>query len=204
VVEEDPRITITAEDRAARRQALAQLSEMAGTAQRDQRSMTGLRTSLGNLVDGWKRPAAVKPPDTVQKAAEELLKKVEDTCRRLANPVQCGERSSVALGAAGPPLVATDPPLTQRITQLRGAIESFTAAPTAWQLEQIKLLQGKLGEVAQPARTLAQDDLAALNKLMNEAGVPHISAPRSGRGAEGANASDPDDPEEEEGEIPDP
>ena len=30
------------------------------------------------------------------------------------------------------------------------------------------------------SRKVTQDDLAALNKMMNEAGVPHISVPRGG------------------------
>ena len=75
--------------------------------------------------------------------------------------------------------MAAEPALTQRINQLRGAIENYTAAPSAWQLAQIKILQAKLEEASPPARRLAQDDLAALNKLMNEAGVPHINPPRA-------------------------
>ena len=196
-VAEDPRIVISPEDRAARRQALEQLSELAVAATRDQRAITGLRTSLGGLVEGWKRPAASRPPDNVEKAAEELLTKVVAACRKLASPAQCGERSTTALGAAGPPLVAAEPALTQRINQLRGAIENYTAAPSAWQLAQIKILQAKLEEASPPARRLAQDDLAALNKLMNEAGVPHINPPRGGRAAEAASSPDEDPPEEE-------
>jgi hypothetical protein len=203
VVEEDPRISITAEDRAARRQALKQISELAAAATRDQRAVTSLRTSLGNLVEGWKRPAAIRPPENVQKAAEGLLRKVEESCRKLANPAQCGEPPATALGAAGPPLSVTDPPLTQRINQLRGALEGYTAAPTAWQLEQIQFLQVKLAEASPPARKLVQEDLAALNKLMNEAGVPHITAPRGARAAESASAPEAEAPPEEE-EMRDP
>src|SRR5262249_53285084 len=51
VVEEDPRITISAEERASRRHALTQLSQMTTTATTNQRSMTGLRTSLSNLLE---------------------------------------------------------------------------------------------------------------------------------------------------------
>ena len=124
VVEEDPRITISADDRAARRNALSQLSQMAGPATLAQRSMTALRTSINTLVEGWKRPGAQKPPDNVQKAAEDLLKKVEEACKKVATPQQCGERPTEGLGAAGPPLVFTEPPIPARITQLLGAIES--------------------------------------------------------------------------------
>jgi photosystem II stability/assembly factor-like uncharacterized protein len=182
IVEEDPRITISAEDRLARRRALDQLAQLAGPAVFAQRSVTGLRTSLNNAIEAWKRPGQARAPENVQKAAQELLSKVDAVCKLLATPAQCGERSTTGLGAAGPPLVFTEPPATQRVTQLLGAIESYTAAPTAWQLEQIKLLEGRVNDAVSRARRLTQEDLPAFNKLMNEAGVPHINVPGPGRG----------------------
>jgi photosystem II stability/assembly factor-like uncharacterized protein/type II secretory pathway pseudopilin PulG len=196
VVEEDPRITISAEDRAARRQALTQVAQMVSTAIAGQRSMTGLHTTLNTYVESWKRPGAAKPPDNVRKAAEDLLKRVEETCRKFANPVQCGERGP-GQGTAGPPLVYTPPAITQRLGQLLGGIESFTAAPTAWQLDQIKLLQGMLTEASTAAQKLSKDDLAALNKMMNDAGVPHIVIPGGGRQGAGAAPGDENEGDED-------
>jgi photosystem II stability/assembly factor-like uncharacterized protein len=194
VVEEDPRIQLSAEDRAARRKALDQLAPMVTNATASQRSMTGMRTALNTYIESWKKPGAVKPPEPVQKSAQELLKKTEETCRKLATPAQCGERAA-ALGGAGPAFVYTPPPTTQRITQLLNGIENFAAPPTAWQLEQIKLLQGMLTEDAAAARKLSQEDLPALNKLMNESGVPHITIPPPSRtGGGGAGESSDDEP----------
>jgi hypothetical protein len=193
VVEEDPRVEISPADRVARRRAIEELSQMAGPATLGQRSITGLRTSLNSAIETWKRPGPGRAPENVQKAAEELLKKVDATCKVFANPNQCGERPTTALGAAGPPLVAVEPPITQRILQLLGGIEGYTAAPTAWQLEQIRVLQGKLNEAGSAARRLAQEDLAALNKLMNEAGMPHISVPAGGRAGAGGPPGEPEE-----------
>ncbi|MDQ6801160.1 MAG: hypothetical protein M3041_10015, partial [Acidobacteriota bacterium] len=176
VVEEDPRITISASDRGARRQALNQLSQMATTGVAARRSITGLRTSLNTAIENWKKPGAAKPPDNVQKSAEDLLKRVDETCRKLATPAQCGDRSQ-SLGSAGPPLVYVPPAVTQRVTQLLGGIENYAGAPTQWQLDQIKVLQPMLTEANAAARKLASEDLAALNKMMSEAGVPYIAAP---------------------------
>jgi photosystem II stability/assembly factor-like uncharacterized protein len=175
VVEEDPRITLSAEDRATRRQAISQLAQMATTAATARRSMSAMRTSLNTALEGWKKTGATKPLENVQKAAEDLLKKSEETCRKLGTPVQCGDKAP-PLGAAGPPLVYTPPSITQRITQLLGGIENYAAAPTAWQLDQIRLLQGMLTDAGSASLKLAQEDLPALNKMMNEAGVAHISA----------------------------
>ena len=76
------------------------------------------------------------------------------------------------------------PPITQRITQLLTGLDNYSAPPTAWQLDQMKLLQTMLAENAAAARKLTQDELAALNKSMNEAGVAHIVIPpqRAGGG----------------------
>lgn len=115
----------------------------------------------------------------MQKTAEDLLKGVDETCRKFGTPVQCGEKPG-PIGAAGPPLVFTPPSITARITQLLGGIENFAAEPTAWQLDQIQLLEGMLTEAAAASRKLSQDDLAGLNKMMNEANVPHIVIPRGG------------------------
>ena len=84
--------------------------------------------------------------------------------------------------------------MPQRLLQLLGGIESFTAAPTATQLEQIKTLQPKLQEAGAAARKLVQEDLPALNKMMNEAGVPHLSLPGGGR--PGAGPPGGDEPDE--------
>jgi photosystem II stability/assembly factor-like uncharacterized protein len=188
IVEEDPRIVLSAQDRAARAKPLTQLAAMAGSATSAQRSITGLRTSLNTYIEGWKRPAAAKPPESVQKAAEELLKKVDTTCRTLATPTQCGEKAA-ALGAAGPALVYTPPPVTTRITQLLGAIHNYTAAPTAWQLDQVHLLQTMLTDAGGATRKLTQEELPALNKMMREAGVPYITIP-SGRGSSATSGTE--------------
>ena len=49
--------------------------------------------------------------------------------------------------------------------------------PTAWQSEQIAALEGKLGPLMASVKALAETDLPALNKLMNEAGVTHVTLP---------------------------
>jgi len=186
VVEEDPRITILAADRAGRRQALDQLAQMATTAVAQRRSITGMRTSLNTAIEGWKKSGATKPPENIQKTAEQLLKRTEDTCRKFGTPQQCGEKAS-PMGTAGPPLLYTPPAITQRILQLLGGIENYAAAPSATQLEQIKILQGLLTTSAAESRKLTQEELPALNKMMNEAGVPHIAIPRGGGAAAGGS-----------------
>jgi photosystem II stability/assembly factor-like uncharacterized protein len=174
VVVEDPRIEMSPEDRTARRQALNQLSQMAQSGAAARRSITGLHTALKD----YKK---TKLPENMQKAVDELLKKVDVACLKLGTPVQCGETAG-PLGSAGPPLAYTPPPVTQRVTQLLSAIENYAAAPTAWQLDQIKVLHGLLTDATSAAQTLTKTDLDALNKMMREANVPYITIPAGAGG----------------------
>ncbi len=63
---------------------------------------------------------------------------------------------------------------------MAAAIEGYSAAPTADQLALLPVLQKQLTEAGAVVRKLATEDLPALNKLMNEAGVPHIVIPGQG------------------------
>lgn len=192
-VEEDPRITLTPQERAARRQALDQLAQMARIALASSRTITGMRTSLNGFLENAKRPGGTRLPENIQTSAQDLLKRVDDTCKRFAALNQCGGRGP-GLGNAGPPLQYTPPTITQRLVQVIGQMEGFTAPPTPWQLDQIRILQGIVTEASGNVRKLAQDDLGALNKAMNDAGVPHIVIPGAGRpGAAASGGGDPDD-----------
>ena len=175
VVTEDPRIEISPADQAIRRQALNQLAQMAQRGAAARRSMTGLH----NALKDYKK---TKLPENIQKAVTEFAKKADDLCLKIATPVQCGQPAA-PMGWAGPPVVYIPPPITQRITQLLGGIENYSAAPTAWQLDQIKVLQGLLDESATAAQTMTRNDLEALNKMMRDANVPYIviPAPAAGR-----------------------
>jgi len=187
LVEEDPRIAITPQDRLTRRQALDRIAQALTQAITAQRSITGLRTSLSSAMEGWRGPAA-RPPENIRKAAEDLLTRVDAACRRFASATQCGERAA-SQGSAGPPLVATRPSITSRLGSLMSGIENFMAAPTAWQLDQIGILEGHLKEAEPDVRKLVQEDLPALNKMMNEAGMPHVMP--AGAGRPGTSTSNP-------------
>ena len=141
-----------------------------------QRSMTQMRQALSTAMEGWKRPGA-RIPENVQKAGEALLKKIDDLYPNFGTPPS----EQPGLGDAGPPIVERPTPYSQRLTQLYGAIANVSTAPTAWQNEQVTLLTAKADELVPAVRALS-DELGALNKLMNEAGVPHIMvAPGGGR-----------------------
>jgi hypothetical protein len=175
-VQEDPRIATSAADRRARREALDALMPKLGPLVEAQRSLQSLRSTLVSTLDGWKKPGAAKVPDHVTKAADGLLAKVDALYPTFGTPPS-EERG---LGDAGPPLVQRPQPIPTRLMMLYGQIASYSAAPTPAQLELITILVPKAEEATAAVKALVESDLAALNKAMNEAGVPHVALPAGG------------------------
>jgi len=177
-VEEDPRITITEADRAARRSAIDKLLPLTRSAVTAQRSIASLRTGLTGTIEAWRRPGVPRIPDDIRKTAEDFLKKIDDIYPKFGRlPSETG-----ALGSAGPDLVERPTPLPQRVGSLLSALDSFTAAPTAWQLEEIQTLEKLVGEAQGQVQKLISEDLADLNKKMRDAGIPHIALRAGGGG----------------------
>ena len=184
-VEEDPRVQISAADRAARRQSIDRSYEMARNAGRSMRAVTGLRAALSTAVEAWKRaasagpeggerPGAVRIPDEINKAGEDLLKRIEEVCLKFASRQQCTSVADEGLGSAGPPLEWQPPTLTQRVGFLLISLDGFTAAPTATQTEEMEAVAKQLPDAVAQVQKLVMEELPALNKKMNEAGIPHI------------------------------
>ncbi|MBI1737626.1 MAG: hypothetical protein HYR58_00055, partial [Acidobacteria bacterium] len=180
-VEEDPRVTISAEDRAARRKAINDLTPIFVQATLAQRGIVGLRTNLSTAMESWKRPGGTRVPENIQKAADELLKKIDEIYPLFGTPPS----EAPSLGNAGPPIVERPAPLQNRVGQILGSLEGFTAAPTARQLEDITTLTPLVKDAAEKVQKLVMEDLANLNKLMREANIPYITMPAGAGGGGG-------------------
>ncbi len=180
-VSEDPRINFTSEDRAKKKAALNQIQPLITQASIAQFTIVTLRTTLSASIESWKRPGAPQVPDNVKKAADELLKKIDDAYPTWGTPPAFVNPT----GSAGPPLVDLPTPLNQRVTQLAFGIEGTSAAPTDWEMSQIQILLKRVPEAAGIVRKLAGEDLEALNKMMREANIQYISMPAIGGGGGG-------------------
>jgi hypothetical protein len=72
-------------------------------------------------------------------------------------------------------------------------LDDFAAAPGGQQKEKLAELTPLVAEASVQVKKIVDEDLAGLNKKMNEAGIPHIvpaPTPPSGRG--GGNDDDGD------------
>jgi hypothetical protein len=171
VVEEDSRLEISAADRAARREAIAKLYEMAKNVEKGRDTIVGLKEALAATKDSWKKeagkPNGVKIPENVKNAMDTLAKKVDGLHAKFVPP-------TIAMGNAGPPLEYTAPQLPGRVESLMAEIGGYTAAPSGQEMQELEdvsqLAEDGLGKL----KKVVDEDLANLNKTMNEAGIPHI------------------------------
>jgi hypothetical protein len=185
VVEDDPRMHMTPEDQTARREAIDQLYAMAKSTDKDRKTIEGIKEGLKTARDQWKKdagkPDAPKIPEEIQKAAEELQKKVDSVAEKYA-------REQEGLGNAGPPFEWKPEPLPQQVQSLLRDLDGFWAAPGGQQKEKLAELKPLVDEASVQVKKIADEDLPALNKKMNDAGIPHIvpitPAPTGRRGGE--------------------
>src|SRR5712692_7972138 len=185
MVEEDTRIVISAADRAARREMIDQLYGMAKTTDKDRKTIEGIQTALKTAREQWKKdagkPSTTKIPDEIVKAADELQKKVDAVAEKFI-------REREGLGNAGPPFEWKPDPLPNQVQNLLDSLDSFAAAPGGQQKEKLAELTPLVNDTSGQVKKIADEELPALNKKMNEAGIPHIvlapPQPRGGRGGE--------------------
>jgi photosystem II stability/assembly factor-like uncharacterized protein len=182
-LEEDSRIVISAADRTARAEAIFQLYAMAKTTDKDRRTIEGIQTALKAAREQWTKdvgkPNTAKIPDEIVKAADELQKKVDALAQKFI-------REREGLGNAGPPFEWKPDPLPNQVQDLLADLDGFAAAPGGQQTEKLAELTPLVREASAQVKVVADEDLPALNKKMNDAGIPHIvpAAPQ-GRVARG-------------------
>jgi hypothetical protein len=92
------------------------------------------------------------------------------------------------LGNAGPPFEWKPDPLPNQVQNLLDDLDGFVAAPSGRQKEKLAELTPLVNDASAQVKKMADEELPALNKKMNDAGIPHIvpapPQPRGGRGGE--------------------
>jgi len=166
-VEEDPRIQISAADRAARHEMQMQLYDLYKRADEGEKTIGGLKKSLTDTLAAWKKPGAPKIPENIRKQAEALSKKVNELSGKFVT-----ERG---FGGAGGPLHYTPPPLPQRVGRLMFQIEGYTAAPTQGEKDEMGGISQELSTALDSVHTIVNTDLANLNNALRDANVPYIT-----------------------------
>ena len=173
-VQEDPRMQISPQDRAARRAAIEQVYAMAKTAAKDRKRIAALKASVHAITERWHsdtgKPDAPKIPADIRKSADELEKKVDALAEKFI-------RERQGLGNSGPPLQWKPAPLPQQAQDLLENLDEFVALPSGQDQEKLAELAPQVADASAQVQRLIEEDLTALNKRLNEAGIPHIPPP---------------------------
>ena len=137
IVEEDPRITITDADRAARHDAIMRTFELGGTALLIFQKIRGLDESLTKSIEIWKRPGAPAIPEETLRKAVELSKNAKELlARRL-------------------------PGIIQRLGRLGNGLEEYTAAPTTALIAELESLAVLVKDTAAAIEKLMESALSS-------------------------------------------
>jgi len=170
-VQDDPRSTLTTEERVRRRTAITKLSTLAKQADESRRRIVAVNTALTTLTDGWQKPGAAPVPDAAKKAVDDMKARVKAVLGTFEAPRPAAPAQLGAAGSRGP---YVPPPVNQKITRLLGTIESYGGPPTAKQLADVDDCAKQLD----PAVALVNkvfDDMPALNKTLASAGVAYFT-----------------------------
>jgi hypothetical protein len=190
-VEDDPRVTMSTEDRLKKRTAIDTLVSLTRDAETSRRKAVAMTTALTNLQASWNAANAAPVPDAVKKAVEDLAAKVKvaDAYFEAAGGGGRGGGGGGGGGGAGARGEFTPPPVTQKIARLMGSIDGFSGPPTARQLADMEDAAAELKKGA-AAVDAVWDEVPKLNKVMSDAGVAYFrvdlnavpAAPAGGRG----------------------
>jgi len=182
-IQDDPRITwFTPADRQKRRAAIDELVEMTKQADALRKKFTAADQSVTQLQAAWKRPDAVKPAANIQKMAEELKKSLDDMRPLFVNrgfggggpPIVSAEERQAELAKPEPDFVL--PALPQRVQQMIGQLEGYSAAPAQSQLQQVALTKVAIADAGKKMDAL-RVEVTKFNDAMNAAKVPFVPVP---------------------------
>jgi hypothetical protein len=193
-VEEDPRVELSAADRAKRREAVVKLTAMVKEADEARRKVTAMNTALSNLVESWSQPSAPAVPEAIKKAATDLRDQLKPAIATFQGPAGGGRGGfgGGGGGGAGPPLQYNPPTVSAKLQRLLGAIDGFSGPPTATQLADIEKCSVQL-KAGLPDVAKLWDAVPQFNKQMQDAGVPYFKVDLSAVGAPTGGFGPPDE-----------
>jgi len=163
---------------------------MAKSTDKDRKTILGIQSALKAARESWKKEAekkdGLKISADILKSADDLQKKVDDIALKY-------QREQQGLGNAGPPFEWRPDPLPSQVQDLMQDLDEFAAAPGGQQKEKLAELTPLVADASAQVKKISDEDLPALNKKLNDAGIPHIvPASPSSSGRRGGDDDDDD------------
>lgn len=168
-VEEDPRLSVTPEERAAWYAAARAAARLWRHSDAANKRLGALKKQLEDLKEPKDKGKKDEPlPPAVAEGVKTLLEKVQPLARQIDR--------DAPLGFAGAPLEDDPVPLLFRTRGLHMAFSSITAPPTPQQRDLLARLEKETGAAVAQVNALFDQDVAALNKLMLDNGIGRLDA----------------------------
>jgi hypothetical protein len=185
-IDEDPRIQITAADRARQADAQSRVYAMQKEITAARSSLDSLKKQIAALQDSLKSVAGSSSPPApspsspsggpspagsspgasspINSAVKALSDQVDSIDRRL---VQRPDRS----GNAGPPPPGTPIPVATRLNRLAFGLDGYTAAPKTSEIESLEVISKELASLIGELNKVIEESVPALNKQMMDGGI---------------------------------
>ncbi len=166
-VQDDPAITISAQDRSRRHEALMKAYELYKAVVADAQTVRDVHANLARVMDAWNGDAAVPVPQPVRDEAQAFSKSVDDLMLLFVGR----QGSGLDVGTKYVP-----PPVPARVATVLHGFTSYTAAPRQQDLDTLAELTTVAHDASERLRRAVDVDLAKLNKALAAAGIPYIAA----------------------------
>jgi photosystem II stability/assembly factor-like uncharacterized protein len=170
IVEEDPRIEITAADAQARLKIMLAINRLQKSGFDAQRTLDNLRVQINSVEESLKKQANV--PQAVSSAVNSLLQEVRGARAGLA-PQSGGANEQESAGPRDPALANA---VMMRIGRLFDEIDSHTEPAIPRHQEELKRYTLQLNERIERVNKIITESVPNLNKLIAESGMSPIKA----------------------------
>jgi hypothetical protein len=164
VVEEDPRLEISDNDRLAHLDAVLQVGAMMAASVDGDKVVQDLEKQLRSLEE------KESLPEEVTSAVESIFRKLVELEMKLSRTGGLERR----LGATGPPPAGRPVPLYPRLTGLYVSLNGYTEPPNSEQQERMHALSIELNDLLSRLNKIVEEEVPHLNQLLNQNKVPQI------------------------------
>jgi len=158
-VDGDPRIDVSLAERKAQHDALMRLYKLMPLLTQAQSTLDALQKQFRDAESNLKKvPSA---PPALAEAFKAALKEVDDIRKELAGEPGAGFQGAM-FSVRG------------RLLSVGRSIGGYTGAPSARQVKEIDVNEGKLMALIERINKIIDQDIPRLNQLMNEDKIPHL------------------------------
>lgn len=159
LVEGDPRIDITFEERKEQHDALFNIYKLNPLLNASTQAVNNLKSEIDNLEKSLKKVPEV--PEVVSEQIKSISNELDDIRKKLMGDPQEGFRG---MGSS----------VSGSLRMLSRSIGGYTAAPSEKQVQEIKQKSDELTVLIERINKIIDVDIPKLNKLLNENNVPRL------------------------------